>query len=265
MAVFTISQLGLSRCAQEQPTPLPITFFSEAPGSLSDAEVRLFAFLAVDTNSRARLDAWIASSSNDGRDDGGVLAEALRCRVKDTLVIAGRVLAELPGAGQVADAPDGGELTRYLDRIRRQSSQVRQSRPLLGELLPSGKGKYGTRCAAAVPRVVELLQNSSERERLETATAALAPDLNRKPTPKKSVLKVEHACAVNAAAEATAECARAVNALTIEALGRSTIKARFLKPGKSVTCTCYIYVLSGSEEIKQSTNIYLQPKPISLQ
>ena len=144
-----------------------------------------------------------------------VLTLALRCRVNDTLVIAGRVLAELPGAGQVAHAPDVGALGCYLDRIRRQSSQRSGSRkPLLGELLSCGKGKYGTRCAAAVPRVVELLQNSSERERLETATAALAPDLNRKPTPKKSVLKVEHACAVNAAAEATAECARAVNALT---------------------------------------------------
>jgi len=43
------------RCAQERPTVLPITFFSEEPGSLSDAEVRLLAFLAVDTNSRARL------------------------------------------------------------------------------------------------------------------------------------------------------------------------------------------------------------------
>ena len=215
MAVFLQFHNSAYRCAQERPTLLPITFFSEAPGSLSDAEVRLFAFLAVDTNSRARLDAWIANSSNDGRDNGNVLAEALRCRVKDTLVIAGRVLAELPGAGQVAVAPDASALGCYLDRIRRQSSQRSGSRkPLLGELLSCGKGKYGTRCAAAVPRVVALLQNSSERERLETATAALAPDLKRNPEKKKSVLMVEHACAVNAAAEATAECARAVNALT---------------------------------------------------
>ena len=48
--------------------------------------MRLFAFLAVDTNLRARLDAWIANSSNDGRDNGDVLAEALRCRSNDTLV-----------------------------------------------------------------------------------------------------------------------------------------------------------------------------------
>ena len=74
MAIFLQFHNSAYRCAQERPTLLPITFFSEVPGSLSDAEVRLFAFLAVDTNSRARLDAWIANSSNDGRDNG----EALR-------------------------------------------------------------------------------------------------------------------------------------------------------------------------------------------
>ena len=45
---------------------------------------------------------------------------------------------------------------------------------------------------------------------------------------------------------------------TIEPVGGSSIKARFMKQESTV-------MLRGSEEIKQSTNIFLQPKPISLQ
>jgi hypothetical protein len=62
VAVFLQFHNSAYRCAQERPTLLPITFFSEVPGSLSDAEVRLFALLMVYhhlTVDDAVLDGWV--------------------------------------------------------------------------------------------------------------------------------------------------------------------------------------------------------------
>ena len=159
---------------------LPEDWFSEEPGAVSDAEVRLFACLAVDVISGPRLDAWVQKVlSVSATDHGNILGEALGCRAADTLNTAAATLCRMPGAGQIATVPTKNALSNYLDRIRRQDGSkakkaARGMTPLLGLPRPSGKGAHGTRCAAAVPRVAALLNDASERARLESATAEYA-------------------------------------------------------------------------------------------
>jgi len=109
-------------------------------------------------------------------------------------------------------------LMHYLDRIRRQDSgkaskAADRRQPLWGLPRPSGKGAHGMRCAAAVPRVAALLNDASERARLESATEEYAQP-ERKRSPKKSVVKRERDAAVEEAAAATAESTRARDALS---------------------------------------------------
>ena len=180
--------------------------------------MRLFAFLAVENTSEPQLDAWIKQAFANGRDNGNVLALALQCRDHGSLKIAAAVLARLPGVGQIESPPETNDLMHYLDRIRRQDSgkaskAADRRRPLLGLPRPSGKGAHGTRCAAAVPRVAALLNDASERARLESATEEYAQP-ERKRSPKKSVVKRERDAAVGEAAAATAESTRARDALS---------------------------------------------------
>ena len=214
------------RCTQATVSPLPQTWFSEEPGSLSDGEVRLFACLAVDTTARQKLDAWIEEALANGKDNG-VLAEALKCRVEDTIEIAAAVLARLPGAGQIAAKPQWSAVRNYLRRIPRQSSKARdRSRsPLLGPPHPSGKGKHGTRCAAAVRRVAELLNDRGERARLEAAIEECAR-AERKSQKTKDELEKEADAAVEAAEAAKEESRRARNTLVQSEKRKGGIIAR---------------------------------------
>ena len=212
------------RCTQATVSPLPHTWFSEEPGSLSDAEVRLFACLAVDTTARQKLDAWIEEALANGKDNG-VLAEALKCRVEDTIEIAAAVLARLPGAGQIAAKPKWSAVRNYLCRIPRQSGKARGQSPLLGPPHPSGKGKHGTRCAAAVRRVAELLNDRGERARLEAAIEECAR-AERKPQKTKGELEKEAAAAVEAAEAAKEESRRARNTLVQSEKRKGGIIAR---------------------------------------
>ena len=167
---------------------------------------------------------WIEEALANGKDNG-VLAEALKCRVEDTIEIAAAVLARLPGAGQIAAKPQWSAVRNYLCRIPRQSSKARGQSPLLPPPHPSSKGTHGTRCAAAVRRVAELLNDRGERARLEAAIEECAR-AERKPQKTKDELEKEADAAVEAAEAAKEESRRARNTLVQSEKRKGGIIAR---------------------------------------
>ena len=101
---------------------LPTTWFSEVPGSLTDSEVRLFAFLLVHQHLSAEdtvLDEWIqqALASPGSPDVGRRLANATKQRGLRCLKVVGGALAGLLGVGQITQEPAPTELMHYLIRL----------------------------------------------------------------------------------------------------------------------------------------------------
>ena len=186
---------------QEETAQLPETWFSEVPGSLTDSEVRLFALLMV-CHHRNNADAvavtgfvdapertdvlgeWVQRvlASVGSTDFGNRLLNATKQR-GNGIDLVGNALAGLPGVGQIARAPSRNSLSRYLDRIQRDSSRrlrMAYRRPLHGPARPCGKGGHSTRVSHAARRVAELL-NGPDRETLADALITYTPSAERNP------------------------------------------------------------------------------------
>ena len=148
-----------------------MTWFCNAPGSLNQPEVRLFALLLLHHHLHAEdavLDEWIQRvlASAGSADVDRRLSYAAKQRGR-CLKLAGNALAKLPGVGQIASPPPESNLAQYLNRLVLGSKKAADRRPLLGPTKPCGKGNR-SRIAHAARRVAELL-NGPDREILADA------------------------------------------------------------------------------------------------
>ena len=156
----------------------------------------------------------LLSKLNSSRPPCSVADSALPCR-----------WPRAAATSQIAAKPQWSAVRNYLCRILRQSSKARDRSPLLGPPHPSSKGTHGTRCAAAVRRVAELLNDRGERARLEAAIEECAR-AERKPQKTKDELEKEADAAVEAAEAAKEESRRARNTLVQSEKRKGGIIAR---------------------------------------
>ena len=197
---------------------LPTTWFSAAPGTLTETEVRLFTLLMVYhhlTADDAVLGGWIqrvlaSAGPTTPAPDVQLLSNAAKHRGRPLRLVA-NALAGLPGAGKIASPPSEMNLTHYLNRlVVRGAKKAADRRPLLGPTNPCGVGNR-SRFSHAARRVAELL-NGPDRETFADALIEHTESDDR--SPLKAEVKAQRDRAAAATQAATTDAKRARNALS---------------------------------------------------
>ena len=189
-------------------------WFSNAPGSLSQSEVRVFALLLLHHHLHAEdavLGEWIqrALASAGSTDVDHRLSYAAKQRFR-CLKLVGNALAGVPGVGQIADPPSNSDLANYLNRLVLGLKKVADRHLLLGPTKPCGVANR-SRFAHAARTVAELLNGPDRETPADALIEHTEPDDR---SPLKAQVKAQRDRAVAATQAATTDAKRARNALS---------------------------------------------------